>query len=255
MTYTITKNSTFNSLEISFDCKPDEAIRSALKALKFRWHNVKKVWYGYADEAKVTEAINSAAAPLVIPESKFVDGGGLYDGWAGGNSRTWHSDKELKQFLLSDFKKAGISASVRFGRGGYLTSLTVTIKISADEIKPYEVWKEETGDTLFWRPFPWISYVDEFGTTQTIHREEALYMEGEKGEKIREACRRCSYDYMVNRLTDNGSAPDAEVLTKSAADKLETVKAIVDSYNRDCSNGMIDYFDRDIYDNYSFKIC
>ncbi len=45
-----------------------------------------------------------------------------------------------------------------------------------------------------------------------------------------------------------------EALTKDAYKKYETVKAIVNSYNRDCSNGMVDYFDRDIYDYYAFKI-
>lgn len=50
MSYTITRNPAFNSLEITFTEKPAEAIRDALKALKFRWHNVKKVWYGYTTE-------------------------------------------------------------------------------------------------------------------------------------------------------------------------------------------------------------
>ena len=38
MTYTINTNAEFNSLEIFFDGKPNEAIRNALKELKFRWH-------------------------------------------------------------------------------------------------------------------------------------------------------------------------------------------------------------------------
>lgn len=45
MTYTITNNSQFNSLEIYFDGKPSSAIRDALKELKFRWHGMKKCWY------------------------------------------------------------------------------------------------------------------------------------------------------------------------------------------------------------------
>lgn len=43
MNYTITPNAAYNSIEISFDDKPAEAVRDALKSLKFRWHNVKKV--------------------------------------------------------------------------------------------------------------------------------------------------------------------------------------------------------------------
>ena len=65
MTYTINTNTEFNSIEIFFNGIPTEAIRNALKALKFRWHGVKKCWYGYADEATAREAIDNgtAAAP------------------------------------------------------------------------------------------------------------------------------------------------------------------------------------------------
>ena len=45
MTYTIENNAKFGSKEIYFDGKPSEDVRSALKALKFRWHSVKKCWY------------------------------------------------------------------------------------------------------------------------------------------------------------------------------------------------------------------
>lgn len=58
MTYTITNNPEFNSLEITFDGKPAQAVRDALKALRFRWHSVKKVWYGYATEEAARAAID-----------------------------------------------------------------------------------------------------------------------------------------------------------------------------------------------------
>ena len=58
MTYTITTNTTFNSVEITFNEKPSEEIRNALKALRFRWHSVKKVWYGYSTEEAVKAAID-----------------------------------------------------------------------------------------------------------------------------------------------------------------------------------------------------
>ena len=57
MTYTITPNPEFNSIEILFDGKPSEEIRAALKALCFRWHSVKKVWYGYTSEEAARAAI------------------------------------------------------------------------------------------------------------------------------------------------------------------------------------------------------
>lgn len=61
--YTIAANAEFKSIEITFDGKPSEAIRTALKELRFRWHNVKKVWYGYTDEQTVTAAIANAESP------------------------------------------------------------------------------------------------------------------------------------------------------------------------------------------------
>ena len=57
MTYTITENKEFNSIEISFTEKPDEKTRETLKANKFRWHSVKKVWYGYKDKETVRELL------------------------------------------------------------------------------------------------------------------------------------------------------------------------------------------------------
>lgn len=67
-TYTINENNEFNSIEISFEGKPSEAIREALKALRFRWHNVKKVWYGYKDAETVRAALEEAETPTEKPK-------------------------------------------------------------------------------------------------------------------------------------------------------------------------------------------
>lgn len=62
MNYTITANPAFNSLEIAFDGKPAQEVRDALKALKFRWHSQKKVWYGYTTEEAARAAIEGKPA-------------------------------------------------------------------------------------------------------------------------------------------------------------------------------------------------
>lgn len=62
MEYSIKRNEAFNSLEVTFDGKPSEAVRNALKALKFRWHGVKKLWYGYTDEETLRAAIDGKPA-------------------------------------------------------------------------------------------------------------------------------------------------------------------------------------------------
>lgn len=56
--YTLSRNEQYNSLEIIFDGKPSDTVREALKALKFRYHGGKKLWYGYADEQTVRAAIS-----------------------------------------------------------------------------------------------------------------------------------------------------------------------------------------------------
>lgn len=60
MEYSINRNEAFDSLEITFDGKPTEAVRNALKALKFRWHRAKGLWYGYATEDAARAAIEGA---------------------------------------------------------------------------------------------------------------------------------------------------------------------------------------------------
>lgn len=70
MNYTITKNAEFGSVEISFEGKPAQEVRDALKALKFRWHGQKKVWYGYANEEAVRAAIEGKPIKTEKPATK-----------------------------------------------------------------------------------------------------------------------------------------------------------------------------------------
>lgn len=70
MTYTITNNAQFNSIEISFDGKPSEEVRQALKDLRFRWHGQRRIWYGYTTEDKARAAIEGKAKPEKKAEPK-----------------------------------------------------------------------------------------------------------------------------------------------------------------------------------------
>ncbi len=67
MEYTLTKNADFGSLEITFDGKPAQSIRDALKALRFRWHGVRRVWYGYADEQTTRAALDGSTVGWTVP--------------------------------------------------------------------------------------------------------------------------------------------------------------------------------------------
>ena len=252
MTYTITKNAQFNSLEITFNGKPCEAVRNALKQIRFRGHSVKRVWYGYATEEAARAAIEAADQPLTIPTVKEVDPGTLYAGWEGGNNRKWNTDKELKAFILADLKKAGIPATIRFNRAGYLTSLTATITISSADLRPFENWKEHFHVTAG----HWHYYTDEAGKLCDIYGEQFYSLPAAEQKKMLENIARTTYGLEIKHLSNSNiyHSADVAVLNEAGQKKLETVLAIVDSYNRDCSNSMVDYFDRSIYDHYTFKI-
>lgn len=58
--FTIRGNAEHGSLEISFEGKPSDEVRHALKENKFRWHKVKKVWFGYTDRQTITDALHAA---------------------------------------------------------------------------------------------------------------------------------------------------------------------------------------------------
>lgn len=70
MTYTITRNPEFDSIEILFDGKPIEAVRNAIKSLGFRWHKTKGIWYGYGNEDDIKAVIDSADSGCSIPASE-----------------------------------------------------------------------------------------------------------------------------------------------------------------------------------------
>lgn len=58
MSYSIAINNQFNSLEVSFTEKPTEAIREALKSLKFRWNPKKSVWYGFTEKETLEKVLS-----------------------------------------------------------------------------------------------------------------------------------------------------------------------------------------------------
>lgn len=58
--FSITPNTERGTLEITFDSKPPEGVRDALKANKFRWSSKNKLWYGRGDQGRIAEIIDNA---------------------------------------------------------------------------------------------------------------------------------------------------------------------------------------------------
>ena len=66
--YTIRPNEQYGSLEITFDSKPSQEVRDALKANKYRWNGKKGVWYGKTDQKTIVDALDKAYQPETVPE-------------------------------------------------------------------------------------------------------------------------------------------------------------------------------------------
>ena len=49
-------NENLNGIEITFESKPSNEIRDSLKALGFRWHGQKKLWYAKKSDERMALA-------------------------------------------------------------------------------------------------------------------------------------------------------------------------------------------------------
>lgn len=251
MDYTIKKNDQFGSFEVFFNGKPEETTRNALKALKFRWHKVKKCWYGFATEEQIKNAINEETAPISF---ETVEAGTIYEGWKGNRTSEWRTVEDLKKLLQVEFKKAGLKVSIRQQRAGYLTSLFFTISLPASSVRSFESWREEHEQKAF--RSGWLYYTDEDGKIKDIFSEKFYSLPNcEETEALRENIVKTCYELNIKHLSSNSCGlPSLDCLTEEARNKVLTVQEIVSSFNHDQTNSMIDYFDRDIYDDYGIKL-
>lgn len=61
----IEKNADFGTVEIYFNSKPSQVVREALKTARFRWHAVKKCWYGKPENAQNVMTTSSEARAVL----------------------------------------------------------------------------------------------------------------------------------------------------------------------------------------------
>lgn len=239
--YRIENNSAFNSLEIYFDGKPSEEVRSALKALKFRWHSIKKCWYGYAEQSAVIAAITN---------NETENGGIVSEGymgatrWDGNKSGKFLYGSELSAAIRAEFKAAGlkgVTISSKTYSGGQ--SILVKCKFTPEDMVDFEEFYDSFSysDLPFWVNFNGSSYP----------KEAFIAMcDGHYDEYMRVIAAEQYNHYAARGFEVNG--PGAYLKTYAAFTeafkaKLQKICAIVNSYNYNDSNGMVDYFDTNFY--------
>ena len=239
MTYNITYNPKFNSQEIYFDGKPSEAVRAALKELKFRWHSVKRCWYGYGSEESIAAAITGTTTeeePAAVIGEGYMGGGAIY----GSKSNHYLFGPDLSAAIRADIKKAGIkgvTVKVKTYSGGQ--SIAATVKVAPDEFIPFDQYLESyriTGSTA------WIY----FDNGEYIHCDKYWAADADERERIRRAA--AEYDYRNATTKENNYRnTHSDHLTQAARAKIEQVEALIAAYRYDCSNSMVDYFDTNFY--------
>ena len=93
------------------------------------------------------------------------------NGYMGENYHLWnYSEKELKKLLLQEYKKNGIKASIRKNRGGWTTSLTITISANESDLtEEVDEWEKQYGAKYGIQVNQYRNYDDRF--TEDFNRK------------------------------------------------------------------------------------
>lgn len=234
MTYTISKSIQFNSLEISFTGKPSEAVRTALKALKFRWHGVKKIWYGFADESTVVDAIQKAEPDTAtVYTDGYLCGGAVY----GSKSNKAIYGTELAAAIRADIKAAGIKGVTISSRRGNITAkikLLPGMLLSPEEYR--EIFDITKGRGFYWDGRNWES-LDKYYSMDADQQADTRLMAADA-----DLARAAAGEGLNNYYLDQYSYFSAEGLAK-----IKAIDQIIKNYRYDESNAMVDYFNTNFY--------
>ena len=251
--YTITNNPDFGSIEIKFDGKPSEAIRDALKGLRFRWHGTKKIWYGYKTAQEVEDAIRDANndktdEPMTF-ETRATESYMGGSGFVGNNFKPLYGS-ELSQAIRDAIKADGIKG-VTVSKDSYSMgqSITCTVRVTDSDIVSVDELVNRTQLHRF-SSCDWITDTDD-PDRKLVNTDEALLKwDKEKQDRVHRTLAaeeienvKHSKHTMINQFCID----DYKLFTDSFLQKLHRVTLIAQSFNYDDSNSMVDYFNTHFY--------
>lgn len=241
MTYEITTNTQYGSIEIYFDGKPAQAIRDALKLLRFRWHGIKKCWYGFAAESAVRDAIIEASETGDhVTTDGYLGATAVY----GSKSNKYLHGSDLSAAIREDLKREGIKGvTIRAKTYAGGQSVTATVNASPADLIPLDEYKAAYRVKA---SYYWIN-TDEH--PEGIHVDTYFSMEAEQQEATRVSA--AEWDYKNNvckeRNVNQYRIDDYTEYTKDFLNKLHKVNQIISAYRYDASNSQVDYYDTNFY--------
>lgn len=189
----------------------------------------------------------------------YETGTAPYDGWTGNQNQNLYG-KELTKAIRQDLQKVLCEGerplkksdiSVRQGRGGYTTSLYITIKTDrhGDLIATDEEIKERVIDNMRCGRMNWV------GATFNIYHENYRAKPDEEQRQIEDETANAILDRIKGDMSINHYHIDREeILSDYGKQVFRACEQVVNAYNSDHSDVMTDYFDRGIYDNYVLRV-
>jgi hypothetical protein len=176
------------------------------------------------------------------------------EGYMGGGA--WHGENSHKRFFGADLSKVireelkangikGVSVSCK-----HLDHLYLKFKASDADFKPFDEYLADFG----WNDLgSWCRFNGE-------NKPRDIYWSLDEADrkKLLEENARQRYDYVKEWAEKfdydvNGDFDGYKMFRAEFIEKMKKARMIVNSYNFDESNGMVDYFHRGFYDSYCVK--
>ena len=232
--YEIRANATYNSQEVFFPGKPDEATRAALKSIGFKWNPKRSCWYGFATVEEINAALEGTPAPVkeVKKAAEVINLDNI-------QSLPCLYGSELNTAIREDLKRRGVKGVTVRGRRG--SGITVTIKATADDIASVEEMKTRynysrftcDADRGFYNGSRWIYNFYDLSEEerQTEYNNNIMH-------QLKSVNSFSIYHHERNECPE---------LTTAFYNKCLAVYKIANQWNYDNSDIMTDYFDRGYY--------
>lgn len=169
--------------------------------------------------------------------------------WVGANCNSWNNSNDLTKAVRELLKKQGVKGvTVRKETYSGGMSLYLTIKAGEEAFVPFDEYVKEYSARDLGRD--WI--VDSKGAGGQSMSEVFWGATAEEQARLLRENAEHDYYYLYGkeRSLNQNYLDDYKQFTPAFREKLEKVKAIVDSFNYDDSNGMVDYFCRSFYETY-----
>ncbi len=190
-------------------------------------------------------------------DKEYEAGGETFEGYMGatgwkGKNYDIHMDiKDIAKIIRSQFRKKfpNYKISVKISRFSGGESLTAKVWMHLSDLMPKDQFVKQASETPWnYSHGYWFGYPDANGRWQNIPAENLYNMSMEEKIEIFDRY----YDYYINHYTNDEYADinyGAEPIPLLYDEPLKYVKGLIDSFNYDDSNSMVDYFNVNFYDH------